>query len=86
MDLMISNLRQNTYPYDTHKMTGPTVFTKAINDCMTKEPKVGYRILGIDFDDKVKFSFRGSKTFLYGLQRKKHWKKLGNKLTVMSAK
>jgi mannosyltransferase OCH1-like enzyme len=35
MDLMISNLRQNTYPYDTHKMTGPTVFTKAINDCMT---------------------------------------------------
>jgi mannosyltransferase OCH1-like enzyme len=86
MDLMISNLKQNTYPYDTHKMTGPTVFTKAIKDCMTKEPKVGYRILGIDFDDKVKFSFRGSKTFLYGLQRKIHWKKLGNKLTVMSAK
>ena len=86
MDLMISNLKQNTYPYDTHKMTGPTVFTKAINDCMTKEPKVGYRILGIDFDDKVKFSFRGSKSFLYGLQRKKNWKKLGIKLTVMSAK
>lgn len=85
MDLMISNLKQNIYPYDTHKMTGPTVFTKAIRNCMAKAPEVNYRILGIDFDNHVKFSFCGSKTFLYGLQRKKHWKKMGSKVPVMAA-
>ena len=85
IDLMISNLKQNAYPYDTHKMTGPTVFTKAIRDCMAKETKVDYRILGTDFDNNVKFSFLGSKTVLYGIFRKKHWKKMGAKVTVMAA-
>ena len=85
MDLMISNLKQNTYPYNTHKMTGPTVFTEAIRYCMTKESKLDYRILGTDFGNNVKFSFVGSKTFLYGIKRKKHWKKIGNKVAVISA-
>ena len=84
MDLMISNLKENTYPFDTHKMTGPTVFTKAIRDCMANQPKVDYRILGTDFNNNVKFSFRGSKTFLYGILRRKHWKKMGAKVAVMA--
>lgn len=84
MDLMISNLKENTYPFDTHKMTGPTVFTKAIRDCMANQPKVDYRIMGTDFNNNVKFSFRGSKTFLYGILRRKHWKKMGAKVAVMA--
>lgn len=85
MELMILNLKQNTYPNDTHKMTGPTVFTKAISDCMANQPNVDYRILGTDFDNNVKFSFRGSKTVLYGILRNKHWKKMSDKVTVMAA-
>jgi len=31
IDLIISNIQHNSYPNDIHKMTGPTVYTKAIN-------------------------------------------------------
>ena len=31
IDLVVSNIQNNSYPNDIHKMTGPTVYTKAIN-------------------------------------------------------
>ena len=31
IDLVISNIKNNTYPNDIHSMTGPGVYTKAIN-------------------------------------------------------
>lgn len=31
IDLIISNIKNNSYPNDIHKMTGPFVYTKAIN-------------------------------------------------------
>jgi hypothetical protein len=31
IDLIITNIKNNVYPNDIHKMTGPTVYTKAIN-------------------------------------------------------
>jgi mannosyltransferase OCH1-like enzyme len=31
IDLIVSNIKNNSYPNDIHKMTGPTVYTKAIN-------------------------------------------------------
>ena len=31
IDLIISNIKNNSYPNDIHKMTGPSVYTKAIN-------------------------------------------------------
>lgn len=40
IDLICVNIRNNSYPNDIHKMTGPTVYTKAINQIhkeMTKK-------------------------------------------------
>jgi mannosyltransferase OCH1-like enzyme len=32
IELIISNIKNNSYPNDIHKMTGPSVYTKAINE------------------------------------------------------
>jgi len=66
-------------------MTGPTAYTNAINDCIEMNPNIKYRILGVDYEKNVQFSFRGSKTILYGIFRKNHWKKLGDKVPVMNS-
>ena len=31
IELVVDNIKNNRYPHDIHKMTGPTVFTRAIN-------------------------------------------------------
>ena len=31
IDLIVENIKNNSYPNDIHRMTGPTVYTKAIN-------------------------------------------------------
>jgi len=32
IDLIVNNIKNNRYPNDIHKMTGPTVYTRAINE------------------------------------------------------
>jgi len=84
IELLISNLKNNSYPFDTHKMTGPTVYSKAIKQCMETNPEIPHRILGIDYEQNIQFSFPGSKTFLYGFSRKNHWRKIGKSTPVIS--
>ena len=39
IDLVVSNIETNRYPNDVHKMTGPTVYTEAIEEmCKTMMP------------------------------------------------
>jgi mannosyltransferase OCH1-like enzyme len=85
LDLIIDNIRNNTYPYNTHKMTGPTVYTQAVNECIKENPNISYRTLGGDYENKVQFSFPTSKTFLYGFSRKNHWKKLSSTVPVINS-
>ena len=83
MEIAISNLKNNKYPYDTHKMTGPTVLTKAIKACIELNPGISYRMMGPDYENKVQFSFPGSKSSLYGLFKTKHWKQAGKSVPVI---
>lgn len=32
IDLIVKNITHNTYPNDIHKMTGPSVFSRAVNE------------------------------------------------------
>lgn len=82
IELMIDNIKENKYPNDVHRMTGPTVYTDAILACI-KEEEVEYRELDVDYDEKLKFSYRMSKFFLYGIKRKNHWKTLSKTTTVL---
>jgi len=72
MELMSDNIRNNKYPHDVHKMTGPTVYSAAIKQCLKENPDIAYRELGIDYNGHFKFKYPLSK-LLY--LRGTHWKK-----------
>jgi len=76
IEMIVENIKENKYPNDIHKMTGPGVFTKAVqsvhfdlfhsqikrSDVLSKRekmefrtPDVQYRILGVDFEEKLRF-------------------------------
>lgn len=83
LDVIIENLKTNKFPYEVHKMTGPSAYTTAINECLKEPNAIKYRQLGINYDYLVKFSYRMSKTFLYGFSRKNHWKNVSKYQTVL---
>ena len=73
LELVCENIRYNKYPHDVHRMTGPTAYTKAIQQCLAKNPDINYRILGIDYNGHLKFKYPLSK-LLY--EKGEHWKKM----------
>lgn len=75
LELIIRNIEENKYPHDGHKMTGPTAYTAAIHASLKENPAIPYRQLGIDYDCLVEFSYPMSKTFLYGITKKNHWRR-----------
>lgn len=72
MELMSDNIRTNKYPHDVHQMTGPSVYSAAIHQCLKENPDIPYRELGVDYNGHFKFKYPLSK-LLY--QRGTHWKK-----------
>lgn len=72
MELMTDNIKKNKYPHDVHKMTGPTVYSEAIKQCLKENPGIPYRKLGIDYNGHFRFKYPLSK-LLY--QKGTHWKK-----------
>jgi mannosyltransferase OCH1-like enzyme len=78
IDLVVDNIRVNRYPNNIHKMTGPSVYSQAIQELGVSHEQIcrdtdltfpSYRIYGIDYGRH--FSFQSlSAPFL---RRKKHW-------------
>lgn len=83
MELMLDNIRNNKFPHDVHKMTGPTVYSEAIKQCLKGNPNIPYRRLGIDYNGHLKFKYPLSK-LLY--QSGTHWKKLQLTQPVLKVK
>lgn len=73
LELVLDNIRNNTYPHDVHKMTGPSVYTQAVNYCINADPNILYRRLGVDYNGHLKFKYALSK-ILY--PKGDHWKKM----------
>jgi len=73
LEFVMDNIRSNRYPHDVHKMTGPFVYSEAINACLKQNPAVEHRILGYDYNGYLKFKYPLSK-LLYN--KGEHWKKL----------
>ena len=71
--MVLDNIRENKYPHDVHRMTGPTVYTEAINETLKANPDTDYRILGTDYDGHLKVKYKLGKFFLY--EKGDHWKK-----------
>ena len=74
LELVCENIKHNSYPHDVHQMTGPSVYTKAIEQALKENPHIKYRVLGIDYNGHLKFKYLFSKFSLYN--KGEHWKKL----------
>jgi inositol phosphorylceramide mannosyltransferase catalytic subunit len=79
---IVENIQQNKYPHDVHAMTGPTVYTRAVNDVIAENPTVAYRIVPDDYRGIMKFKYKLGKLLIYG-DRSQHWKKLQNVIPVV---
>jgi len=73
IELVLENIRQNKYPHDVHKMTGPTVYTQAIQIALKNNPAIPHSILGTDYNGHLKVKYKLGKFFLY--EKGGHWKK-----------
>jgi mannosyltransferase OCH1-like enzyme len=73
LEFVLDNIAFNRYPHDVHQMTGPGVYTKAIEACLKDEVVPEYRILGYDYDGYMKFKYPLSK-LMY--DKGEHWKKM----------
>lgn len=73
IEMVLQNLKQNKYPHDVHKMTGPTVYTEAINAVLVNNPETHYRLLGVDYNAYLKAKYKFGKFFLY--KKGDHWRK-----------
>jgi inositol phosphorylceramide mannosyltransferase catalytic subunit len=81
LDLVLENIAENRYPHDVHSMTGPGVYTRAIQSCIDEDPLVSHRIFGVDYEGFLTFKYRFGKFFLY--TGKEHWKKKQHQTTVL---
>ncbi len=71
LELILENFAQNKFPHDVHQMTGPSVYTKAINICLQNDASIPHRVLGVDYNGYLKFKFPLTK-LIY--QKGEHWK------------
>lgn len=75
LEQVLENIQLHKFPNDVHATTGPTAFSKAINECLVENPDVPYRIFdGIEYRGYLKFKYKFGKFFLYS-KRSEHWKR-----------
>lgn len=82
IDYIVDNINNRRHLHDVHALTGPTIYTKAINDCLLEDPSINHRVMGFDYDGMMQFKYKLGKLFIYG-NRKLHWKKLQKEITVI---
>ncbi|MNK13092.1 Glycosyltransferase sugar-binding region containing DXD motif protein [compost metagenome] len=82
MELIVDNIEQNRFPHDVHAMTGPTVYTLAINEVLKENPSVAYRCIEDDYKGLLKFKYKLGKLMIYK-DKSNHWKKLQLRIPVV---
>jgi mannosyltransferase OCH1-like enzyme len=73
LEFVIENIKYNKYPNDVHQMTGPGVYSRAVDSCLLENPTPEHRMLGFDYNGYLKFKYPLSK-LLYS--KGEHWKKM----------
>jgi inositol phosphorylceramide mannosyltransferase catalytic subunit len=73
LDLILENIETNRFPHDVHAMTGPGVYTRAINECLAENLSIPHRLFGVDYGGHLIPKYRLGKFFLYN--KGDHWKK-----------
>lgn len=82
IEYIVENIEQNKFPHDVHSLTGPAVYTRAINDVITENPDVTYRMAPDDYRGLMQFKYKLCKFLIYK-NKSKHWKKLQQRISVL---
>lgn len=82
IDYIVDNIENNRFPNDVHAMTGPTVYSLAIDDEISENPTVKYRVFKDDYSGIFQFKYKLAKVLIYG-DRKNHWRKLQQRIPVL---
>jgi len=84
MEMMCDNIRQNKFPHDVHKMTGPAVYSVAIRACLEENSSIPHRVFGVEYGGFIKDKYKLAKFFLYK-NKAEHWKRLQVYATVLKS-
>ena len=82
--LILDNIAKNKFPHDVHQMTGPSVYSIAIRECLLENPKISHRIIGVEYAPFLKDKYKLAKFFLYS-SRAEHWKNKQISSTVLKS-
>lgn len=80
IEKVLENINNNSFPNDVHKMTGPSVYSEAIRECLDKNDGISYREFGTDYNGYFKFKHPFNKLLYLDSE---HWKKTQLKQTVL---
>lgn len=80
IEKILNNISTNRFPNDVHRMTGPSVYSEAIRECLEEDASINYRTLGIDYNGYFKFKHPLNKLLYQG---REHWKKTQLKQSVI---
>lgn len=75
LEIVVDNILTHRYPNNIHATTGPTAFTKGVNESLEIDPNIPHRFFdGIEFRGYLQFKYKLGKFFLYE-KKAEHWKK-----------
>lgn len=80
IDIATDNIRNNRYPNDVLEMTGPNMYSKALEEVFKEYNSVGYRMFGVDYESKIKFKYWLSG---FSFSKKEHWRESQKKRDVL---
>ena len=82
LELMLDNIETHRFPHDVHSTTGPTVFSKAVKQCLAENPNIPHRFMARDYEGNLLFKYKLAKFFLYR-DKSEHWKNKQKKQSII---
>jgi mannosyltransferase OCH1-like enzyme len=96
IELVVCNIKNNSYPNDIHKTTGPTVYSRAIHELkfinhaqinkntniVYKSNVMSFRLYGVDFNTHFCFKHKFEHLLQTG---KKHWRQEEKEKNLLNA-
>lgn len=83
LEAVVDNIKNDRYPHDVIKMTGPYVYSKVLDECIQSHDSNRYRIHGVDYNGKIKFKYWLSG---FSFRKKEHWRHTQKIRPVLSEK
>jgi mannosyltransferase OCH1-like enzyme len=75
LQYLIRNIQQNRYEHDIHSLSGPRLYTAAVQDELQAHPETPYRLIPPDYDGMMHYHTLLSHHLIYG-NLENHWRQM----------